>query len=74
MVQTYIMSVSFAYSGLKMQYPITRALAATIMTDAASGLKVLLKDTASLHIQISKYIIAKITEKVNQKFKLVYYF
>jgi hypothetical protein len=44
------------------------------MTDAASGLKVLLIDTASLHIQISNYIIAKITEKVNQKFNHVYHF
>ena len=66
------MSVAFAYSGYKMQYPIMRILAHTIISDAASGLKVLLIDTASLHTQISIPSIAKITEKVNEKFNLVY--
>ena len=66
MVHKYMISVSVAYCGLMMQYPMTSELAATMISAAASGLKCLFIlglffiETASLQTQISKYIIAKI--------------
>ena len=64
MVHKYMISVSVAYCGLMMQYPMTSALAATMMSAAASGLKCLF----ILDLFFIETIIAKITENVNRKF------